>query len=366
LELFCRQLLVTSSELHQIIESGWFEFFPAMKTVATFRLLLVFIVSVSTPLLANGCKTVEGEGFGTALDPVTVDYNMLMPDMQASSHPAVELEDESGPKMEAFYKKMVWAPYNCFKGSTLRDGISAYWFPNLLLARPAAGVRNERYYWIGNGVYAWYVEKQDSFYIFFWANNAHCFGPFKGHPLQSFKSAIKPRRSHRSIPGVSLAVVSQRWEYPDPKDARSPRNWDYYPLYDHESGSERELRKFSTFFTRIRLTNKSPSALFYLAGQGPSALYGTHYDASAQADFFHRAEYSRIFGAANWVKLSPGESVELEVKSSMFKAGAQERFTTLVNTEPVFWDEIEVSITYPMMFRNRSLLDEPFNNLNLN
>jgi hypothetical protein len=100
-----------------------------MKTVPTFRLLLVFIVCVSTPLLANGCKTVEGKGFGTALDPVTVDYNMLMPDTQASSHPAVELEDESGPKMEAFYKKLVWAPYNCFKGSTLRHGISAYWFP---------------------------------------------------------------------------------------------------------------------------------------------------------------------------------------------------------------------------------------------
>jgi hypothetical protein len=292
-----------------------------MKTVPTFRLLLVFIVCVSTPLLANGCKTVEGKGFGTALDPVTVDYNMLMPDTQASSHPAVELEDESGPKMEAFYKKLVWAPYNCFKGSTLRHGISAYWFPHLLLARPATGVRNERYYWIGNGVYAWYIEKQDSFNIFFWANNAHCFGPFKGHPLRSFKSAIKPRRSQRSIPGVSLAVVAQRWEYPDPKDARSPRNSDYYAVYDHESGSEREFRKFSTFFTRVRLTNKSSSAVFYLTGPVSSALYGTHYEVSAQADFLRPPEYSHIPGAVNWVKLSPGESVELEVKSSMFKSG---------------------------------------------
>ena len=113
-------------------------------------------------------------------------------------------------------------------------------------------------------------------------------------------------------------------------------------------------------FTRIRLTNKSPSALFYLAGQGPPALYGTHYEASAQADFFHRAEYSRIFNPANWVKLNPSESVEVEVKSSMFKEGVQERFITFVNTEPVFWDEIELSVAYPRMYRSRSLLDESF------
>jgi hypothetical protein len=322
----------------------------------------MFLTFMSPVLLwAQDCQVVSGEvnGFGSPDEPVTADIEKLTlntkADSQASAQP--EYRDQKGRKFQTFFKKMAWAPHKCWAGSTLESGVEAYFFPNLMLAKHMPKYYDERFQWFAKGIYAWYTAENDSFYLWAFWNSERTLGPFKGNPVAALKGAIVPRRPRWTIPGVTVTVVSQRWKYPDPEKARSPCDKYFYDnSRNSPSGAGIEYQKLITFFTRFRLTNNSANVIYYLENPSIPSLVGFTFFPEQRPP----ALYMRIgeTGTVKWERLSPGDSVEGEVESRG-ESRLQDKiveFMTFVNTNSSFWDEAEVSTTFPMMTRDRSVL----------
>jgi len=185
-------------------------------------------------------------------------------------------------------------------------------------------------------------------------NFSNVLGPFVGNPKVSLNEAVKPRKPQRHLRDLKLSVVSQRWLYPDERQARVPRNGFYYDCsHDAPCGQEIEQQNLNTFITRFRLSNNSRQKLYYLANfsnDDPVGFTLIQSDRRTDLDRAVSRDFAEQYADRKWKPLPPGSSVEFEVQERGWQV-KELLFGVLVNTEPTFWDEIEVFGKYSSMFR---------------
>ena len=220
----------------------------------------------------------------------------------------------------SFYSKWNWDWDKCSAG-TLREGVIAYCLPCVGVGRPISDPNNqiERFVSLGPvGIFAWYETDTDSFFLWNAAWNFDVLGPFVGHPQLALNQAIKPRQGERNFPDVSLSVVSQRWMYPDERQARVPRDRAYYDCSrSAPCGKAIEQQNLSTFITRFRLVNDSERIIYYLGNFSDDNPIGytlpefvTRTDCDRSLNRYHALMRLPI----TWKPLLPGASVEFELK----------------------------------------------------
>jgi hypothetical protein len=116
------------------------------------------------------------------------------------------------------------------------------------------------------GILVWYEPDTDRFYL--WINHwnfLNVLRPFVGNPKLALNQAIKPRKGERHFPGVNLSVMSQRWIYPDERQARMPRGPQYSDCsHGGPCGRDIEQQNLNTFITRFRLVNNTGRNIYYL------------------------------------------------------------------------------------------------------
>ena len=258
---------------------------------------------------------------------------------------------------ESFYHKWAWGLDGCPAGR-LREGVIAYCLPCVGLGRHYSdpGHREpDRFFGIGGvGIFVLYEPDRDRFYLknISW-NFANVIGPFDGNPKRALRQAIKPRKGERNFPGVNLSVVSQRWMYPDERQARIAAG----PATSDCSHDELCLRdivhhNLAIFITRFRLVNNSGRNIYYLVDPYSDDLIGY-----TIPEFVRRTDcdrtvqrYNNLSRPRKWKPLLSGSSVEFEVKETSGQVKKQ-FFGVLVNTEPILWDEVEVLAGYTSMVR---------------
>lgn len=266
--------------------------------------------------------------------------------------------DDFKPALATFYEKFNWAPNNCWAGSVLKKGVKAYCLPYARLGKhgPSAYDPNAKVFsGISNcaGLYVWHIPEKNQFYLWGLCWNAPgVLGPFVGDPKISLPRAIKPRRGQRSFPGVTLTVVSQRWLYPNPQDARVPRDDHYDCAHGHMSGRAMETLRLSTFITRLRLANSGSADLFYQTETewvSKPAICPLLTDREDNWELALKIDYQCDIGGRTWRKLGAGEAVEFEKTDQAYKKGFA-GFVLLLNEEPNYWDPGKLLGTYPVMF----------------
>lgn len=260
--------------------------------------------------------------------------------------------------LSTFFEKFNWAPNNCWAGSVYKEGVKAYCLPYARLGKyyqnphdPNDKVFNT----IGAcaGLYVWHIPRENSFYL--WGscwNVSGAMGPFRGNPRIELRQAVKPRRGQRSFPGVALTVVSQRWVYPDAKDARVPRDEHYKCAHGHLSGSEVEMFRLNSFITRLRLTNNGPEDIYYQtehAWADKPALCGLFDNPQEDWRQALKTGYQCDLAGQTWRKLARGGRVEFEKPDQAF-AGGSVGFVILLNETPNPWDASKLLGTYPVMW----------------
>ena len=257
---------------------------------------------------------------------------------------------------ESFYHKWAWGLDGCPAGS-LREGVIAYCLPCVGLGRHYSDRNHkepDRFVGIGPvGLFVFYEPETDRFYLYSHWNFANVLGPFEGNPKRALKQAIKPRKGERHFPGVNLSVVSQRWMYPDERQARMAAG----PASSDCSMDALCLRdlvhiNLATFITRFRLVNHSGRNIYYLG-----ELYSDDPIGYTIPEFVRRTDcdrtvqrYNNLSRPGKWKPLLSGSSVEFEVKETSGQVKKQ-FFGVLVNTEPILWDEVEVLGEYTSMVR---------------
>jgi hypothetical protein len=257
---------------------------------------------------------------------------------------------------QSFYHKWAWGRDNCPAGS-LREGVIASCLPFVRLGKHISAPHHQepdRFVGFQMGTVVWYEPDMDRFYLWntLWGLS-NVVGPFDGNPKRALKQAIKLRKGERHFPGVNLSVVSQRWMYPDEKEALKAGGVKSYDCsMDAPCAREIEQQNLNTFITRFRLVNDTRKNIYYLGD-----LYSDDPIGCTLPEFVKRTDRDRLIERdrivsrqSKWKPLQPGASVEFEVR----EIGGQVKrqfFGVLVNTEPTYWDEVEVLGEYTSMFR---------------
>ncbi len=258
---------------------------------------------------------------------------------------------------ESFYHKWAWGSDNCPAGS-LREGVRASCLPFVRVGRHYSDPHHkepDRFVGVGPmGLVVWYEPDMDRFYLWnnFWGLS-NVVGPFDGNPKRALKQAIKPRKGERHFPGMNLSVVSQRWMYPDEREARMAGG---LKSSDCSMGAlcarDIDQLNLNTFITRFRLVNNTGRNIYYLGDLNRDDPIGY-----TLPEFVRRTDCDREVGRYNiqlprnkWKPLQPGASVEFEVKETGWQVKKQ-FVGVLINTEPTCWDEVEVLGEYTGMFR---------------
>ena len=257
----------------------------------------------------------------------------------------------------SFYHKLGWGLDNCPAGN-LREGVVAYCLPCVGLGRHQSDPHHQepdRFVGIGPiGIVVWYEPATDRFYLW----NAHwnfpnALGPFVGNPKLALNHAIKPRKGQRNFPGMTLSVLSQRWLYPDERQARvSPGSVSSDCSMNGPCVRDVEQQNLNTFITRFRLVNNTGRRMYYLGDLNNDDPIGYRVPESVRrTDCNNKVERNLIeWRRKKWKPLLPGSSVEFEVHERGWHLNKQ-FFGVLVNTEPTYWDEVEVLGEYTSMFR---------------
>lgn len=325
-------------------------------------ILIFAIVSMSdSPARAQTLMAVqnEGQGLGSADSLAYVDIDKLQPQIKRNESWILE-RYSANLRPDSFYLKWEWRPTDCFAGSILREGVAAYCFPYAILGHHLSTLYPTlagRFVSLGGvGLFVWHESRKNLFYL--WGsgwNFDYVLGPFVGDPRTRLRNAVKPSKGKRHFSGVSLTIVSQRWVYPDERQARVPRDEHYDCVHGHPSGRSIEQVKLNSFITRLRLTNNSRLSLYYLTqsvGSDKPADYGsTKYPGWRDWEPpLSPLRYREWGPTASWQPLPPGGAVEFEVTNRGWP-GAEHAFAVMLNDERVFWDEVELLGKYPTMYR---------------
>lgn len=269
----------------------------------------------------------------------------------------ITLDDFKLPP-STFYEKFNWTPNNCWAGSVLKKGVESYClrYARLGLHHPDAQHTGAKIFsGISRcaGLYVWNVPNENRFYL--WGicwNASGVLGPFVGDPKVALKRALKPRKGQRSFPGVTLTVVSQRWLYPNPQDARVIRDDHYNCAHGHMSGRAIETLRLSTFITRLRLANSGSADVFYQTENGwdsKPAICPLLTDHEDDWKLALKTDYQCDIGGQTWHKLRAGEAVEFDKTDQAYAKGSA-GFVLLLNEQPNYWDPAKLLGTYPVMF----------------
>lgn len=267
---------------------------------------------------------------------------------------------DSNRSAESFYRGWNWRPEKCSAG-TLREGVIAYCLPYVGVGYHFFDPNHEAFgRFVDMGplgiLLVWYEPNTNQFYL--WSagwNFTNALGPFVGDPNVVLKQALKPRKAERHLVGVNLIVVSQRWLHPDEREARVPRDEHYDCSHGHPSGKSIEQVKLNTFMTRFRLVNSGNRDIYYLG----------NFSNDDPVDFkvmkfTKRTDLDRALSRSNaeakenlaWKRLPSGSSVEFEVTEIGWQQVKEQFLGVLLNTEPVYWDEVELLSPYTSMFRS--------------
>ena len=320
---------------------------------ANFTLLILCVVQLGAASL-NAAQSQNLASLGSENHIVYIDVRKL-PTEKKTEHISDLYNAERTPA--SFFETLSYD--KCWAGSVLRAGVIGYCLPYVklghhVLDRDWGGRFISLGSYIGV-VYVWYEWAMNRFYLFCY-NSMPVLGPFVGNPNIVLQQSIKQRKEERHLDGVSLSVVSQRWMYPDEQDARVPRNDHYDCRHGHASGKDIEQVKLNTFFTRFRLVNSSERDLYYLAGSYKADPLGYSFikvpqrtDSDRSVSRYNAYEQRPTFNMS-WRRLPAHSSVEFEVSETGWKAQEQV-YAVSLNTEPTYWDEVEIQGEYSSIFR---------------
>ncbi len=319
---------------------------------ANLTLLVICVVQFGAASL-NEARSQSLASFGSENNIVYIDLKKVPTEITFDDSSVYELYAEKRTPA-SFFEKWTGFIDECWGGNVLREGVIGYCLPYAKLGRQVSD-RNwdNRFISLDSliGVYVWYEPAMNRFYLFSGTLN-YALGPFVGNPNIVLKQAIKQRRRERHLRGVSLSVVSQRWKYPDEKDVRMPRDEHYDCAHGHLSGKVIERAHLNTFLTRFRLINNSKRDLYYLADY--SNPIGYRLIKSAKRTDLDRAvtRYSahELRFDMSWKLLPPRSAVEFEVEEIGWEP-TEQSYAVSLNTEPTYWDEVEIQGEYSSMVR---------------
>lgn len=341
----------------------WTRIVPLSRVKAMNKLITanakLFLICVALQLVCaspSEAQSKDSLNLGSQDHVVYIDIAKLPTKIKFENTDILSLYDAKR-SAQSFYHKWAWGSDRCPAGS-LREGVIAYCLPCVGLGRHISDPHHkepDRFFGIGPvGIFVLYEPDTDRFYL---KNNSWNFsnvlGPFDGNPKLALNQAIKPRKGERHFPGVNLSVVSQRWLYPDERQARVPRGSVSSDCsMDGPCVRDVEQQNLNTFITRFRLVNDTGRNIYYLGDLNSDDPTGY-----TLLEFVKRTDCDREVGRYNiqlprnkWKPLQPGASVEFEVKETGWHVKKQ-FFGVLINTEPTFWDEVEVLGEYTSMFR---------------
>jgi hypothetical protein len=321
----------------------------------------LFLICVALQLVCASpieAQSKDSLNLGSEDHVVYIDFAKLPTKTRFENADILSLYDAKR-SAESFYHKWGWGLDNCPAGS-LREGVVAYCLPCVGLGRHRSDPHHQqpdRFVGIGPvGIVVLYEPDTDRFYLWnsHW-NFSNVLGPFDGNPKLVLNQAIKPRKQERHFPGANLSVVSQRWLYPDERLARvPPGSVSSDCSMDGPCVRDVEQQNLNTFITRFRLVNNTGINIYYLGelNSGDPVGYTLPYfvrrtDCNREVE---RQSHITQFPRNKWKPLQPGASVEFEVQERGWQTKKQ-FFGVLINTEPTYWDEVEVLVEYTSMFR---------------
>lgn len=320
-------------------------------------LITIVILIAFRPAGASPTRSDWTGDLGTADHIAYIVLDELRPNSDVHPTPALTLSD-SKLGLSTFYNELRWAPDTCWADSVLKEGVKAYCLPYARLGQyyPSASDRSAKVLsCLGPcaGLYVWHIPHQNSFYL--WAscwNVSEVLGPFLGDPGVSLPQAVKPRKGQRSFPGVTLSVVSQRWLFPDARDARVPRDEHFDCAHGHLSGRAVERLKLNSFITRLRLTNRGDTDIYYQTeseGTEKPAVCGLVNPIHNNWAHVLKTDYSCDIAGDTWRKLERGAVIDFEKTDQGFAQGVA-GFVLLLNEEANYWDASKLLGTYPVMY----------------
>jgi hypothetical protein len=323
---------------------------------AKVTLLVICVVQFGAASL-NEAQSQNLVSLGSENRIVYVDINKLPTEIKSENKSISDLYDAKRTP-GSFFETWTGLRDKCWAGSVLREGVIGYCLPYAKLGHHISDrdyQQVDRFISLGAfiDVYVWYEPAINRFYLCS-RNLTDVLGPFVGNPNIVLKQSIKQRKGERHLRGVNLSLVTQRWMYPDEKEARMPRDEHYDCAHGHASGRAIEQVKLNTFITRFRLVNTSERGLYYLAEYSIADPVGYRFIKSAKRTDSDRA-VSRYYAyeqrsSLRWIRLPPHSSVEFEVSEIGWQAKEQIYAVTL-NTEPTYWDEVEIQGEYTSLFR---------------
>lgn len=287
-----------------------------------------------------------------------VDLNKLLTGIDHKDKDIFTLYN-SKLKPASFFQKFNWNLGECWSGSILRDGVSAYCLPYLQLGYSVLTdypKKVERFVPATQyeGVYIWYEEQSNSYYI--WGsswNFEYALGPFTGEPITALTKAIKPRKEKRSFPGIKFELISQGWTFPDMPEPPPPA-----PCYTSYCPQYEIIFNYQKVTTRLRLVNNSKKTLYYLADNSQAAApigFGLSRKIG-QVDWvgsaiLKKTGISEIGGIySRWIPFPPDKAVEIELIGRGSK-GYEYAYVVILNNEPKNWDEVKLLTNLPVMLR---------------
>jgi hypothetical protein len=320
---------------------------------AKLPLLIICVVQFGAASL-NEAQSQNLVSFGDENRIVYIDIKKLPTEIDSENKSIYELYDAKLTP-ESLFK--IWSSRydKCWVGSVLREGVIGHCLPYAKLGRHVSD-RDwaDRFISLDAfiGVYVWYEPAMNKFYLFS-RSLTYALGPFVGNPNIVLKQAIKPRKAERHLRGVTLSLISQRWMYPDEKEARMPRDEHYDCAHGHASGKVLERVALNTFITRFRLVNSSERELYYLSDLVAVPVGYKFIKSAKRTDSdrtLSRYDAYEQRTSLRWIRLPPRSSVEFEVVEIGWEAKEQIYAVTL-NTEPTYWDEVEIQGEYTSLFR---------------
>lgn len=196
---------------------------------------------------------------------------------------------------QSFYHKWAWGRDNCPAGS-LREGVIASCLPFVRLGHYIPQPHHQepdRFVGGQMGIVVWYEPDRDRFYLWntLWGLS-NVVGPFDGNPKRALKQAIKPRKGERHFPGVNLSFVSQRWLYPDERQALVPPGSGVHSDCSMDAPCARDIEQqnLNTFITRFRLVNDTRKKIYYLGDLNRDDPIGC-----TLPEFVKRTDRDRLF-----------------------------------------------------------------------
>lgn len=318
---------------------------------------MIFAVNFSFSQASDKAQ-IEWNDFGSKEKIAYIDVSKLksLTEQSTVDKPIFLNWDKKSVERKSFYRNGEFYNNSCFNGGVLRQNVIHYCLPyadiGYHLSTLDESITDDFASLYGFGLDVYYEVDKNRYYFFgcCW-NYSEAFGPFSGDPKIELPKAIKPVRTKKLRLKIKTEV-SQQWLNPKADEETEIVAKDFLCTTGYCPPTPRRLQydRLLGFVTKFRIKNEGKKDLYiYIPDENEDNVLFKPTEAIA----FNRPKPEKRVEPnprKHWEIFPRGATREFEIRG-FGKEKTDAMCLIYLNDKPIFWDEIEFGITFPVMFR---------------